>query len=82
MSLKAGEYRRRPDKNSGTARLHSIQHHYAAMITMVDEWIGKVVAALKRNGQYGNTVILFASDHGEMLGDFGLSCTRGPSVSR
>jgi arylsulfatase A-like enzyme len=50
----------------------SIQQHYAAMVTMVDEWIGKVVATLKKNEQYGNTVILFASDHGEMLGDFGL----------
>lgn len=59
-------------KNITSAILHRIQQHYAAMITLDDEWIGKLIATLKKNGQYENTVILFSSDHGEMLGDFGL----------
>ena len=72
MSSKANEYRGKSGNNSAAGRLHSIQQHYAAMITMVDEWIGKGVAKLKDHGQYRNTVVVFTSDHGEVLGAFGL----------
>ncbi|WP_114748715.1 arylsulfatase [Pleomorphovibrio marinus] len=43
--------------------------HYYALITFLDEQIGKVVEALKRKGVYENSLILFVSDHGDMLGD-------------
>jgi choline-sulfatase len=42
---------------------------YAGSISFVDEQIGRVIAELKKTGQYENTFILFCSDHGEMLGD-------------
>lgn len=44
----------------------------AGMITMIDDQIARVVQALKDNGQYDNTVIIFTSDHGDYLGDFNL----------
>lgn len=37
---------------------------YAAMISRMDAAIGEVVAALKANGQYENTVVMFLSDNG------------------
>jgi arylsulfatase A-like enzyme len=37
---------------------------YAAMVDVLDENIGKVVAALDRKGLRGNTLILFHSDNG------------------
>jgi len=37
---------------------------YAAMIDRMDASIGRLVAALKRLGQYENTLILFLSDNG------------------
>jgi arylsulfatase A-like enzyme len=37
---------------------------YAAMVDRLDQNVGKVVAALKANGQYDNTVIIFLSDNG------------------
>lgn len=37
---------------------------YAAMIDRMDQSIGRVVAELKRLGQYENTLILFLSDNG------------------
>ncbi len=37
---------------------------YAAMVDRMDQSIGRLVAALKRLGQYENTVILFLSDNG------------------
>ncbi|MGB0847105.1 MAG: sulfatase family protein [Thiolinea sp.] len=44
----------------------------AGMITMIDDQIGRVIATLKASGEYENTVILFTSDHGDYMGDFGL----------
>ena len=59
-----------------TARRESDQHLReamaltAGMITMVDDEVGGLVAALKESGQYDNTVIMLNSDHGDYLGDF------------
>jgi arylsulfatase A-like enzyme len=44
----------------------------AGMLTMIDDAIGEIVAALKANGLYENTVMCFNSDHGDYLGDFNL----------
>src|SRR5437868_15513430 len=35
----------------------------------VDFHLGRLVAHLKESGQYDTTLIIFTSDHGEMLGD-------------
>lgn len=45
---------------------------YYAMISLVDEGIGKLVARLRERGQLDNTWIVYSADHGEMLGDHGL----------
>ena len=37
---------------------------YAAMISYLDEQVGEIVAKLKENGQYENTLIIFSSDNG------------------
>lgn len=44
---------------------------YYALCSYVDNLFGKVIAALRKTGQLDNTFIIFASDHGEMLGDRG-----------
>jgi arylsulfatase A-like enzyme len=43
-------------------------HDYYRMVEQVDGEIGKVLKALRESGQESNTVIVFASDHGEGLG--------------
>ena len=45
---------------------------YYAMIELIDENIGRLLDALEETGQRENTVFIFTSDHGEMLGDHGL----------
>ncbi|RIH63289.1 DUF229 domain-containing protein [Mariniphaga sediminis] len=45
---------------------------YFAMVNGVDEQIGRVIDQLKQIGLYENTIIVFSSDHGEMLGSHGL----------
>ena len=46
-------------------------------ITMIDDAIGDVLAALNELGMAENTVICFLSDHGDYLGDHGLML-KGP----
>lgn len=50
-------------------RLKRAQAAYYALISHIDEQIGRFVMALQESGDLENTVILFTSDHGEMLGD-------------
>ncbi|MCF7837187.1 MAG: sulfatase-like hydrolase/transferase [Candidatus Marinimicrobia bacterium] len=45
---------------------------YYAMITEVDALVGDLLRALEETGQRENTIILFTSDHGDMLGEQGL----------
>ena len=44
----------------------------AGMTAMIDDQVGRIILALKGNGQYDDTVIVFNSDHGDYLGDFNL----------
>jgi len=46
--------------------------YYYAMITQIDDRIGCIQKALDENGQTEHTMIIFTSDHGDMLGDFGM----------
>ncbi|MCL6708688.1 alkaline phosphatase family protein [Pseudomonas sp. R2.Fl] len=42
---------------------------YYGMISEVDAQFGRICAALKASGAWDNTVVVFTSDHGEMMGD-------------
>ncbi len=44
---------------------------YYGLCTFVDRQVGKVLAALDETGQTDDTLIIFTSDHGEMLGEKG-----------
>jgi arylsulfatase A-like enzyme len=45
---------------------------YFANISLLDDMIGKIVRTLKKEGIWNNTILLFTSDHGDMLGSQGL----------
>ncbi len=45
---------------------------YYAMLKLIDDQLGRILAALEASGQRENTVVIFTSDHGEALGDHGL----------
>jgi len=49
--------------------LKAVRRNYAAMLENIDRNIGLLIEELKRTGQYENTVILYAADHGEMMGE-------------
>ena len=52
-------------------RINQVRQNYSAMIENIDKNIGSLISLLKEQGQYENTVIIYSSDHGEMLGDKG-----------
>lgn len=46
--------------------------HYSAMVEEIDRQVGRMLDALENQGQLDNTLVVFTSDHGEMLGDHDL----------
>jgi arylsulfatase A-like enzyme len=49
----------------------AIRQSYAAMIENIDRWLGVYLEALERRGELDSTIVVWSSDHGEMLGDHG-----------
>ena len=45
---------------------------YYASIALIDEEVGRVLSALEEKGVTDNTIVIFVSDHGDMLGDHGI----------
>ena len=64
---------------------------YYASIALIDDEVGRVLDALEETGTADNTLVIFASDHGDMLGDHRLlvkgavfydACVRVPFIMR
>lgn len=53
-------------------QITAIRHHYAASVQRLDEDVGSILEALRQTGRLENTIVVFSSDHGDYLGDFGL----------
>ncbi len=49
-----------------------LKANYYGLVNMVDNAYGRVLKALEESGQADNTIIVYTSDHGEMMGDHGL----------
>lgn len=84
----------RTDTISQATLARAIAHTYG-MIKMIDDAVGRIMAALGESGADADTIVLFTADHGEFLGDHGLLrkgpppytqllhvplCIRGPDV--
>lgn len=52
--------------------IREIRRRYYGQITHIDHQLGRFLGELKSKGLYDNTLIVFTSDHGEHLGDYGL----------
>lgn len=62
--IQPGEYAYRSAKN-----IQEMTSIYYGMVSEVDDWIGKILERLDTLGLSQNTLVVFTSDHGEMLGD-------------
>ena len=54
------------------AHIALTRHAYFAMISYLDEKLGRLLDQLEETGLRDNTVVMFVSDHGEMLGERGM----------
>ncbi len=54
------------------ADLNNTKLHYDGAIQVIDHWVGQMLDVLERRGLMDNTIIIFAADHGEMMGEHGL----------
>lgn len=65
------------------ATLRRTRAAYYGLCTALDGYLERLLDALDRLGLADDTLVIYASDHGEMLGDHGLwwkSCLYDPSV--
>lgn len=49
-----------------------VRARYWGNITLVDHSVGKILRALEESEIANNTIVVFTSDHGEMVGDHGI----------
>ena len=47
-----------------------VRRNFAAMVEHLDDIVGRFIAKVKERGELENPLIVFSSDHGEMLGDY------------
>lgn len=52
--------------------VRNARHAYYGMISYVDDKIGRIMKTLEDTGQRDNTIVIFISDHGEMMGERGM----------
>ncbi len=47
-----------------------LRAYYWGLISLVDKYVGEILKSVEANGLENDTIIVFTSDHGEMMGDF------------
>lgn len=60
-------------------QLAAMTANYYNMIAFIDDGVGKILSRLEQCGLDDNTIVVFTSDHGELLGDHGLYL-KGPTL--
>ena len=54
------------------AHVRNARHAYYGMLSYVDDKIGRILDTLEETGLAQDTLVVFTSDHGEMLGERGM----------
>ena len=66
-------YAHAADKHTITQEhIRTARHAYYGMISYIDDKFGSLIDALTETGLLEDTIVLFTSDHGEMLGERGM----------
>ena len=67
LTYSNGKHSERPQLES-EATLRAAQKGYYGGITGVDKEFARLLATLEKTGQADNTIVIFTSDHGDMMG--------------
>lgn len=54
------------------AKVQYMMANYYAFVTEIDDWVGKILNKLDELNLSENTLVIFVSDHGDMLGAHGM----------
>lgn len=57
---------------SDPEKIKYMMSDYYGLIKEIDDWVGKILDTLREVGAENNTLVVFTSDHGEMLGVHGM----------
>lgn len=60
------------EKYSNPKMIQYFISEYYALVKEVDDWVGQILDKLDKLGLTDNTLVIFTSDHGEMLGSHGM----------
>ena len=60
------------DKGATDEQVRRARHAYYAMVSYIDDKVGRLLETLKRAGFDDNTIVVVTSDHGDMLGERGM----------
>lgn len=61
-----------PDLEASPETTATLRALYLGLCAEVDHHIGRVIGTLKETAQWDDTMLVVTSDHGDMLGDYGL----------
>ena len=67
---------RAPDQTE--PQLREMTSNYYGMISLIDHSVGRILSALRDSGMEDDTLVVFTTDHGDLLGDHGLYL-KGPT---
>ncbi len=59
------------DRHFDRRRLREAKVAYYGLISFMDDCVGRILSALEQSGQADDTVVVYVSDHGDMMGDHG-----------
>jgi choline-sulfatase len=59
-------------RGTGGATAQKMRQNYSGMVTLIDDYVGEMLDILSARDLLEDTIIVYTSDHGEMLGDLGL----------
>ena len=68
---------RAPDQTE--AQLREMTANYYGMVSLIDHSVGRILSALADSGLDRDTVVVYSTDHGDLLGDHGLYL-KGPTA--
>lgn len=59
-------------RGTSPATAQKMRQNYSGMVTLIDDHVGAMLSILEERGLLNNTIVVYTSDHGEMLGNLGL----------
>ena len=64
-------------KNDPIEDLYGVMSVYYGMVKFIDDALGQILDTLERLDLRNDTIVVFCSDHGDLMGEHGMTCKGG-----